>query len=453
MIPNDPSNPRVDIRGFGRGPLSLDARKELAEVTAQVLAAAPSAVAEFTRYLDVRKRQIDLPEDRLFDHLGGKTVLVTGDTGCIGSALLTQLSRYGVGNVWGISLDGSTRLGACSTQLDVADGPALQAVISDLRPDLVFHLAAQRDPGFAERSVRRTLATNVLGTHNVVRACETAGVSQLVFASTGKAVRPYSTNVYTSSKRLSERIVSDATVRGTLSGSVARFTHVVDNAIVLERLRGWCRAGDMIRLHDMDTLFYVQSAIESAQLLLASALAPADGICRIHAIRNLDWPINLLDLALGTIAECGYRSVPIQEIGHEPGYDANAYPGLYDPMYSGGVSPLLNAMEAPTVEPSASLDADAARGQATLTAELTGWLHAVEHLVMIDDVSLVELRSTFDAFAWADLLQTINDTPAEILLRISRLTASHRSTMIEEHSRIDDAIRQRIQLPVSPGSY
>jgi nucleoside-diphosphate-sugar epimerase len=385
-----------------------------------------------------------VPDDRLADRLSGATVVVTGDTGCIGSVLRRQLECYGAERVVGVSLPsvGDDRPGELTRALDVRDGRALRALFRQVKPDLVFHLAAQRDPGLAERLPRRTVGTNVLGTRNVTRACEAAGVSRLVLASTGKAVRPYTTSVYAASKRLSERIVADATVRGAVPGVAVRFTHVVDNAIVLSRLRSWCERNEVIRLHNLDTLFYAQSALESAQLMLVAALAPADDRFRVHAIRNVGWPVALLDLALGAMSEAGTVTA-IQQVGMEAGYEDLAYPGLYDPRYSGEVSPLLNALEAPGAEATASPDVDAASSSSRLTAELSEHIRRVERLV-VTKAPLPELRSAFDQLARADLGQTVRATPVEVVRRITDLTRPYRGTMTAEHRWIDDVFRNRV---------
>ena len=426
--------------GFGM----LD-RENLAETTRRLLAVSPDSVTEFQRYLAVVAREITLPRDRLAGRFAGRTVVVTGDSGCIGSTLTRELVRLGVGHVVGVSLDPVTRPlpNVTSVRLDVRDDAALSALLADVQPDVVFHLAAQRDPGLAEQAVARTVTTNVVGTRNVVRACELAGVPQLVHASTGKALRPYTTCVYAASKRVSERVVADAMVRGTVHCSSVRFTHVVDNAIVLRRLRDWCARGATIRLHSLDTVFYVQSAIESAQLLLAAALAPDDGVFRVHAIRDLDWPVNLLDLALGAVAESG-NLVPVREVGCEPGYERVPYAGLYDPAHSGEVSPLLNAMEAPTVTASASPDVDAACDTRTMTRDLWRLLRRVGRAASGGDSPV--LRTAFDDLARADLGETVRETPGAVLERIAWLTGPHRAEMTDEHLCIDDAVRQQLAL-------
>lgn len=413
-----------------------------ADMTTQLLATSPGSIAEFQRYLAVAQRQITVPDESVRELVSGRTVLVTGDSGCIGSALLRQLDRYHPRRLVGVSLDApaTPRPGAQHRRLDIRDGQALRRLVHEVAPDVVFHLAAQRDPGLAERAVHRTVSTNVLGTRNVVAACESTAVPRLVYASTGKALRPYTSCLYAATKRVSERIVGDAATRGELQCSVVRFTHVVDNAILLQRLRRWCRTEQAIRLHDVATVFYVQSAIESAQLQLTAAVSPPDGVFRLYAIRDLGWPVNLLDLALGAVHESGC-AVPIQEIGHEPGYEREPYPGLYDPTRSGEVSPLLNAIEAASVEESASPEVDAVRHDRGLTAELRHRISTVEAMVAAA-AEPSALRAGFDELAWADLRQTVRDTPAEILGRITEITAPHRPGMIDEHRRMDDVARQ-----------
>ena len=105
---------------------------------------------------------------------------------------------------------------------------------------------------------------------------------QVVSASTGKALLPYSPEIYTASKRAAEWILSGVAARGEMLVSSGRFTHVLDNSIVYQRLLAWADGG-VIRLHSPDIAFYVQSALESAHLLLVAALGvragPVPGPC------------------------------------------------------------------------------------------------------------------------------------------------------------------------------
>ncbi|MEV4334283.1 polysaccharide biosynthesis protein [Streptomyces sp. NPDC049597] len=407
----------------------------------------PDTVSEESRsafqdYLDVQRRTIRVPEDDLRRRIAGRTVVVTGAAGCIGRALLAELRAHSPARVVGVGLEEQPRLPDADEHhtLDIRDGAGLTALMRRIRPDLVFHLAAQRDPGLAERAAAHTISTNVLGTAHVIDACVAAGTGQLVYASTGKALRPYTSDVYAQSKRTGEWLVVDAAERGVLPGAAVRFTHVVDNAIVLGRFRDWCRRGEPLRLHSRDTSFYVQSARESARLLLAASLAPLDDRFRLYAIHDLGWPVSLMDLALGAVAEQG-RPVPVEVVGYEPGYEEQPYPGLYDPRYSGEVSPLINALEAPTVRSGPGGDVDCAGGRARLTPELRA---GVDHLTRLCAHRTDEnwIRGVFDALAWGLLDHAITGAEPDSVRRIVRLTEPHRERMPAEHLRIDDLFRK-----------
>ena len=105
-------------------------------------------------------------------------------------------------------------------------------------------------------------------------------------------------------------------------------------------------------------MFYAQSAKEAAQLLLVAATAPRDGLLRVHALRDLDWPFTALQLALGVMEEQD-RTAPIQVTGQDPGYEQLPYPGVYDPARAGDISPLLNSLEAWDREETACANVDA----------------------------------------------------------------------------------------------
>lgn len=303
--------------------------------------------AEFARYLDVCNRELPISHDHLRAKLRGRSVLVTGATGCVGSVLVEQLAMLGPGKLVGVGLDDPVR--QCTNVeyafIDIRDGAELGKLFARTRPEVVFHLAAQRDPGLAEQAVAATVTTNVLGTANVVGSARAVGVSDLVYASTGKAMRPYTRDVYAASKKVAEWLVSKAGTSADLAVTAARFTHIVDNSIVLRRFRSWCRDKQALQIHDPNAIFYVQSAVESVQLMMISLLIGRKKCPAVCAINNLDWPFELIDIATGVMQEVGY-SVAIEVIGEELGYEQGVYPGLYGGLLSGEISPLINALEA-----------------------------------------------------------------------------------------------------------
>lgn len=415
----------------------------LRELAAALVSASPGSLAEYRRYLSVADRGIELPEQSVAEYLAGRTVLVTGASGCIGTALLRQICRFRPGKLVTLDLAAAPAIpGKAHCQLDIRDRRALIDLIISLRPDVVFHQAAQRDPGLAERAVHRTVSTNVLGTRNLVQACARAAVDHLVFASTGKALRPYTPDIYAASKRAAELIVADAATRGVLRASAARFTHVVDNSIMLDRFRSRCRRGELVRLHAHDAIFYVQSALESAQLLMVAALSSNSAGLNLHAIRNLDWPVGLLDVAVGVMAEHGLA--PLQISGHDPGYEEQAYPGLYDPALAGEVSPLINAFEAPAVRASHSPDVDLVVSPIRLPSGVR------QHLDELDTLCATArrarpVRTTFDRLSRALLDVTLDQVPASTLRRIAQQTQPHRHWLTKANRLIDDRVRARAE--------
>jgi hypothetical protein len=416
---------------------------ELRSLTQALIAARPDAGEEYARFLALRQRGIGVPEQELGDWLGGATVLVTGGTGCIGSTLMAQVARWRprrlVSVSRGLTQDWPRVDGAEYVQADIRDAGRLAAVFGEVRPDVVFHLAAQRDPGLAEHEVHRTVTTNVLGTRQVVAAAEESGAAYVVFASTGKALRPYSREVYTASKRVAEWLVADAAGRGRASYAAARFTHVVDNSIISQRLLDWCERG-VIRLHAADIMFYAQSAIESAQLLLRAGLGARRGALWTHAITDLGWPVGLLDLALGALGRTGSET-PIYFSGYDPGYESMPFPGLYDPMTAGEVSPLLSAFEAAVAEPSDGRPTDAFPVRFACDQRPAAPLPALQKACDSGDAAGV--RAALDEVSWWLLDAMLQRASPDTLRRVVALTEPFECQLSPAYRRILAAVRRR----------
>jgi nucleoside-diphosphate-sugar epimerase len=426
----------------GQSALEQDVLRRLGEFTQTLIAVKEGAAEEHARFLGIGQRGLCLPEAELSAWLSGATVLVTGGTGCIGSTLMAQVAQRGAGRLVsvgrGITDGWPTQAAAEYREADVRDRVGLEALFSEVRPDVIFHVAAQREPARAEVEVHRTVSTNVLGTRNVLEAAEAAGVSQVVCASTGKALRPYSPDIYTASKRAAEWVASSVAGRGELLVSAGRFTHVLDNSVIYRRLQGWAEDG-VVRLHSPSIAFYVQSALESAQLLLLAGLGAQRGEFRVHAITDLGWPVSLLDVALGVLISTG-SSTPIYFSGYDPGYEEVPFPGLYDPVTAGDVSALLNAFEAAasTSAPCPMVDAFRLEMAANLQpAKLLGALDEICERSTDPDV----VRGGLNEMSWALLDATLQAVPRRVLARAAALSDPHQGVMCPDHRRVLDAIR------------
>ena len=452
----------------GQSALDQAVLGRLGELTQALIAVKEGAAAEHSRFLGIGQRGLCLPEAQVSGWLSGTTVLVTGGTGCIGSTLMAQVAKRGPVRLVSVSRGNSDawprQAGAEYRQADVRDRGALEAIIREVRPDVIFHVAAQREPARAEVEVHRTVSTNVLGTRNVLETAEAAGVPQVVCASTGKALRPYSPDIYTASKRAAEWVASSVAGRGEMLISAARFTHVLDNSVIYRRLLGWAEDGVnrlqdagqpqsagqvqcVIRLHSATIAFYVQSALESAQLLLLAGLGAQRGEFRVHAITDLGWPVSLLDVALGVLISAG-SPTPVYFSGYDPGYEEVPFPGLYDPMTAGDVSPLMNAFEAAVGTSAPCPMVDAFRLEMAANPRPAKLLAALGEMCdRTADPDVV--RGGLNEMSWALLDATLHAVPRRVLARAATLSDPHQDVMGAEHRRVLEAIRDSAGLTAS----
>lgn len=293
----------------------------------------------------VRERAIPGFDDVQLPAYG--SIVVTGGTGCIGTAVLRLLRGRGVRRLTSISRRPpapNMRVPLVDYRLaDIRNAAELRKVLCSERPDLVIHLAGQRQPDLAERQVADTVSTNLFGTMSVLAAAGGAGVEAVVTASTGKALRFFAPEIYAASKKLCEYLVAQAPGRWGVSCSTVRFTHVVDNSLIYGRLRRWARAGQPIRLHAPGIGFYVQSAHEAAQLVAVASCA-WQSAPSVYALCDIGWPHDLFSLARDVVDDEASASV-ITFSGYEPGYEDRLFPGTFDPLRVEG-SPLFNALEA-----------------------------------------------------------------------------------------------------------
>jgi FlaA1/EpsC-like NDP-sugar epimerase len=235
----------------------------------------------------------------------GRTLLVTGAAGSIGSELCKQLLTVDPKHVacldhkeaalWDLRL-GLTQCNPsalCSFHVvDIMDAPRVRQIMQELRPEIVFHVAAEKHVVLMESNVKTAVNTNVFGTQVVLQAATAAGVEKFVFISSDKAVYPAS--VVGVTKRIGELMLAAWSTEGTRCIS-ARFGNVFGSSgsvipIWAEQLRN----GEPLTVtHPEAERFFLASTDAASRLLQATTIGRHGDIF----IFDMQQPIRIIDLA------------------------------------------------------------------------------------------------------------------------------------------------------------
>jgi len=255
--------------------------------------------------------------------LKGKTVLVTGAAGSIGSELCRQIARFSPAKLFLLDQD-ETGIFSLERQLnvhfpdltfaglmaDVRDREKVFAVIARHRPQVLFHAAAYKHVGLMERFPEEAVKNNVLGTKVVAEAAIECGVKKFVLISTDKAVNP--TSVMGASKRLCEILILALNQRQVTQFSAVRFGNVLGSRgsvvpIFEEQIK---KRGPVTITHpDMRRYFMITS---EAVLLVLQAAAMGQG--GEVFVLDMGKPVKILDLARELIQLHGFepdKDIPI----------------------------------------------------------------------------------------------------------------------------------------------
>jgi FlaA1/EpsC-like NDP-sugar epimerase len=304
---------------------------ELASVTGLPVLTVPSAdelrvgTGTVERLRDIEpedllgRETVKLDEQGIDKVLHGKTVLITGGGGSIGSELCRQVARYRPGrlvlvelsefNLYSIEQELSHRfpdLELVRLIGDVKDLAQLQRVFDAWRPQIVFHAAAYKHvPLMEEHNAWAALRNNTLGTHNAALASAKAGVERFVLISTDKAVNP--TNVMGATKRAAEMVVSAlATAHPGTRFMAVRFGNVLGSSgSVIPKFKEQIERGGPITVTHPDIIRYFMTIPEAARLVLQAAAIGESGQV---LVLDMGEPVKIVDLARDMIRLSG-RSV------------------------------------------------------------------------------------------------------------------------------------------------
>jgi NADP-dependent 3-hydroxy acid dehydrogenase YdfG len=338
------------VPAYAPVPQSIEVLAKLSELTNDLVRVYQSeGRLRENPFTEAAQRRIYLYEDLVRSAIADRVILVTGGEGCVGQALLTSLVDLGAKRIVSIDkaqTDESRLLGAAQLTyeiVDIRDRNAVEQIFDQVRPQIVFHLAAQRSPGLAEVEIRETITTNLIGTGNVIHCCGLYQVEKCIFSSTGKASRYYTADVYAGSKKICEWLFAKAALAGKTSYAAVRFTHILDNSLIETKIDRGIEAG-LVNLHKPDIDLLPQNVSEANYLLLNGLVEAVPQELKLLIVRDLGWPIDLLELPLYKIAQSG-KKVPLYFNGLQAGYDEPLFHGQFDPSLGTEVNPLINAIE------------------------------------------------------------------------------------------------------------
>ena len=276
--------------------------------------------------------EIELDTDSIAGYLSGKTVMVTGGGGSIGSEICRQIMRfkpklliifeiyencayeleYELRQKYGSNCPVITLIGS------IRDRQRLDEVFETYHPQVVFHAAAHKHVPLMERSPAEAIKNNVFGTRNLLESASSHGVERLVQLSTDKAVNP--TNVMGATKRITEMLIQRYGEKTNMKCMAVRFGNVLgSHGSVIPLMEAQIRKGGPVTVTHPDITRYFMTIPEAAQLVLQ-----AGGIARSGSIFVLDMgePVRIMDLAQKLIRAYGYEpnvDMPIKIIGLRPG--------------------------------------------------------------------------------------------------------------------------------------
>jgi FlaA1/EpsC-like NDP-sugar epimerase len=288
---------------------------------------------------------------RLEHFIRGKTIVVTGGGGSIGSEICDRVVNFGVGRLLVVENSEPAlhavleRLAVKSSDTiidgriaDIRDRDRIFKLIADCKPDLVFHAAALKHVPLLERDWEEGIKTNVFGSVNVADAARRAGAEAMVMISTDKAIDPVS--VLGATKRLAEMycqaLDGDGHGANRTNGGrpptrmiAVRFGNVLaSNGSVVPKFKAQIEAGGPVTVTHPDMVRYFMTIREACDLVITAAshaLGTAHSSTSVYVL-NMGQPVKIVDLAERMIRLSGLepgRDVDIVFTGIRPGERLN----------------------------------------------------------------------------------------------------------------------------------
>lgn len=279
------------------------------------------------------RAQVKVNNEEILRAIKGKTVLVTGGGGSIGSELCRQIAKSAPAKLvifdiyennayeiqqelrrtYGDKLNMDVRIGS------VRNTNRIEAIMETYHPDVVFHAAAHKHVPLMEDSPNEAIKNNVIGTYKTAKAAAAAGVKKFVLISTDKAVNP--TNIMGASKRLCEMVVQMMNRKCPNTDFVAvRFGNVLgSNGSVIPLFKKQIAEGGPVTVTDKNIIRYFMTIPEAVSLVLQASYYAKGG--EIFVLDMGD-PVKIDDMARNLIRLSGYEpdvDIMVEYTGLRPG--------------------------------------------------------------------------------------------------------------------------------------
>lgn len=268
---------------------------------------------------------VKLDIEAIVRHVYGKTVMVTGAGGSIGSELCRQLMTFkpkriillghGEYSIYKINREledmyNDEKIDIVPVIGDVKDKQRMIEVISTYHPVIIYHAAAHKHVPLMEENPHEAVKNNIIGTKNVAEAADELNVEKFVLVSTDKAVNP--TNVMGATKRVAEMIIQQLNTTSETVFSAVRFGNVLGSrGSVIPLFQEQIQRGGPVTVTDPEMTRYFMTIPEASRLVIqASVLAEGGEVF----VLDMGEPVKILDLAKNVIKLSGHT---VEEIGIE----------------------------------------------------------------------------------------------------------------------------------------
>lgn len=277
------------------------------------------------------REPVELDHKGILENISGRTILVTGAGGSIGSEICRQICKFqpskiillghGENSIYTIDMElrqiYQNDIEIIPIIADIQDRDRIFEVMETYKPNVVYHAAAHKHVPLMEYNPKEAVKNNIFGTKNVAEAADTFKVDTMVLISSDKAVNP--TNVMGATKRLAEMLIQNLNKYSRTKFVAVRFGNVLGSrGSVIPLFKKQIQAGKPITVTHPEMTRYFMTIPEASRLVIqAGSLAKGGEIF----VLDMGSPVRIVDLAKNLIVLSGYslNEISIEYTGIRPG--------------------------------------------------------------------------------------------------------------------------------------